>query len=87
MLYHGVAYYPELWPESEVDSDIAQMKALGINVVRMGEFAWAKIEPEEGKVSLDFFVRVMDKLNAAGIKTVFCTPTATPPIWLTYGHA
>jgi beta-galactosidase len=84
--YHGAAYYPELWPESNVDHDIQQMKALGINVVRMGEFAWSTMEPDEGRISLDFFLRVMDKLNAAGIKTVFCTPTATPPIWLMSGH-
>lgn len=85
-LYHGAAYYPELWPDSEIDRDIAIMRELGINVVRMGEFAWSKMEPDEGKISLDYFVRVMDKLHAAGISTVFCTPTATPPIWLIHGH-
>lgn len=85
-LYHGAAYYPELWPDSQIDEDIAIMREVGINVVRMGEFAWAKMEPDEGRISLDYFVRVMDKLHAAGISTVFCTPTPTPPIWLTHGH-
>jgi len=85
-LYHGAAYYPELWPESDVDRDVVEMKKLGINVVRIAEFAWAKMEPDEGKISLAFFRRVMDKLQAAGIQVVLCTPTATPPIWLTYGH-
>ena len=85
-LYHGAAYYPELWPESEIDRDIAIMRATGINVVRMGEFAWAKMEPDEGRISLDYFVRVMDKLHAADIGTIFCTPTATPPIWLIDRH-
>jgi beta-galactosidase len=84
--YHGAAYYPELWPEENVDGDIARMKEEGINLVRMGEFAWAKMEPQEGSISLDFFIRVMDKLHQAGIGVVFCTPTATPPIWLSYGH-
>lgn len=85
-LYHGVAYYPELWPEADVERDIAEMRKLGLNVARMGEFAWAKMEPEEGEISLDFFRRVMDKLHAAGIQVVLCTPTATPPVWLTHGH-
>src|SRR5690349_9794622 len=85
-LYHGVAYYPELWPEAAIDRDIAEMKKLGINVARIGEFAWAAMEPEEGKISLDFFIRVMDKLRAAAIDVIFCTPTPTPPIWLTHGH-
>jgi beta-galactosidase len=85
-LYHGAAYYPELWPAKEIDRDIAIMREVGINVVRMGEFAWAKMEPDEGRISLDFFVSVMDKLHAAGIGTIFCTPTPTPPIWLVHGH-
>ena len=42
----GVAYYPEDWPESEMDYDIAKMKELGISVARIGEFAWKKMEPE-----------------------------------------
>ncbi len=85
-LYHGAAYYPELWPESDVDRDIVEMKKLGINVVRIGEFAWAKMEPNEGQISFEFFRRVMDKLHAAGIEVVLCTPTAAPPVWLSYGH-
>lgn len=85
-LYHGVAYYPELWPEADVDRDIAEMKKLGINVARLGEFAWATMEPSDGKISLEFFRRVLDKLHAADIRVILCTPTATPPIWLTHDH-
>ncbi|HXQ80259.1 MAG TPA: beta-galactosidase [Opitutaceae bacterium] len=85
-LYHGAAYYPELWPETDIDRDIAEMKKLGINVVRIGEFAWARMEPNEGDVSLAFFQRVLDRLHEAQIDVVLCTPTATPPVWLSYGH-
>lgn len=85
-LYHGAAYYPELWPESLQDEDIAQMLRLGLNVVRMGEFAWAAMEPDEGAIDLSFFARAIDRLHAAGMRVVLCTPTATPPIWLTHGH-
>lgn len=85
-LHHGAAFYPELWPSAIVEEDIASMKRLGLTVARMGEFAWAKMEPDEGKIDLSFFVDVMDRLHAAGIGTVFCTPTPTPPIWVTDGH-
>ncbi|WP_440903364.1 beta-galactosidase [Catenovulum sp. SX2] len=85
-LYHGVAYYPELWPEEDIDRDIAEMKKLGINVARMAEFAWSTMEPEEGKIDLSLFKKAMDKFHAAGINVVLCTPTATPPIWLIHGH-
>jgi len=85
-LYYGAAYYPELWPEKDIDKDIRYMKRVGITVVRMGEFAWAKMEPKPDKIDLDFFVRVIDKLYRNGISTIFCTPTPTPPIWISHGH-
>lgn len=85
-LVHGVCYYPELWPAEDVDRDIVEMKALGINLIRIGEFAWSSMEPEEGKISTRFFREVMDKYHEAGLSVVFCTPTPTPPVWLTHGH-
>lgn len=81
-IYIGAAYYPELWDESEVDKDIERCKALGINTLRVGEFAWGSMEPREGVFNLDWLIRVVDKLYAAGINTVMCTPTATPPRWM-----
>lgn len=85
-LYHGAAYYPELWDNKIIEEDIELMKKVGINVVRMGEFAWSQMEPEEGKIDLTFFGEVVDKLYENGISTIFCTPTPTPPIWITYNH-
>lgn len=85
-LYYGAAYYPELWPEAAIAEDIDHMRKTGINCVRMGEFAWGTMEPNEGQISLDFFVGIINRLHAAGIGTIFCTPTPTPPIWLSHGH-
>jgi beta-galactosidase len=85
-LVHGVCYYPELWPEEDIDRDIAGMTKLGINMIRIGEFSWSSIEPREGEISTAFFRKVLDRFHAAGISVVFCTPTPTPPIWLTHGH-
>ncbi len=80
----GAAYYPETWDNTSiVDDDIAKMKYLGINIVRIGEFAWGTMEKEEGKFDFSFFRFVMDKMYEAGIGVVFCTPTPTPPKWLT----
>jgi len=85
-LYHGAAYYPELWDENVMNEDIEMMKQTGINVVRMGEFAWSSMEPNEGQFDLSFFMNVITKLYENGIETVMCTPTPTPPIWFTDGH-
>ncbi|MGG7620274.1 beta-galactosidase [Bacillus coreaensis] len=85
-LYHGAAYYPELWDEKVIDEDIKLMKQVGINVVRMGEFAWSSMEPEEGKFELSFFVKIIERLYENGIESVMCTPTPTPPIWFSHDH-
>lgn len=81
-LFLGAAYYPEMWDEAEVDRDIARCRELGINTLRVGEFAWGKMEPREGEFDFSWLLRVVDKLHGAGIYTVMCTPTATPPRWL-----
>lgn len=85
-LYYGAAYYPELWHEEAITTDIRYMLELGINVVRMGEFAWSTMEPNENDISLDYFAATIDRLYDAGIETVMCTPTPTPPIWMSHGH-
>ena len=74
----GAAYYPEVWPESEVEKDIARMKEAGINLVRVGEFAWGKMEPEEGVFDLGWLERAVDKLTAAGIDVIMCSSTTAP---------
>ena len=53
--YLGVAYYPEDWPEEEMERDFARMKEIGINVVRIGEFAWHRMEPKPGEFDFSFF--------------------------------
>lgn len=82
MKYIGAAYYPELWDVSEVDKDIERCKRLNINTLRVGEFAWSKMEPAEGKYDFDWLENVIEKLHSNGIYTVLCTPTCTPPRWL-----
>ncbi len=81
--YLGAAYYPEDWPLEQIDADIELMLQAGMNVMRVGEFAWARMEPEEGRYDFDWLQLVVDKLAQAGIATILGTPSATPPIWLT----
>lgn len=81
--YLGVAYYPEDWDVPEMDRDIEKMCSIGINVARIGEFAWRKMEPADGEFDFSWLHTVVDKLKNAGIGVIMCTPTATPPIWLT----
>ena len=82
----GVCYYPEHWPETLWADDARRMAELGIAWVRIGEFAWSRIEPEPGAFDWAWLDRAVETLAAAGLKIVMCTPTATPPKWLVDAH-
>lgn len=85
-LYLGSAYYPEHWPEARWADDIRLMQEAGMNVARLGEFAWSTMELAEGQYEFDWLERAIEQLAAAGISTVLGTPTAAPPAWLTQAH-
>jgi beta-galactosidase len=78
----GVCYYPEHWPESCWREDARRMREAGIAVVRIGEFAWSRLEPESGRYDFNWLARALDILHEAGLRVVLGTPTATPPRWL-----
>ena len=78
----GVCYYPEHWDKSLWQDDLRRMKEYGIEIVRIAEFAWNKFEPHEGKFTFDFFDEFMDLTLKEGMKVIFCTPSATPPAWM-----
>lgn len=82
-LVMGTCYYPEHWPEKLWKEDLLRMLDTGIEVIRIAEFAWNKVEPVEGTFTFDFFDRFLDLAEEVGMKVIFCTPTATPPAWLT----
>ena len=95
-MFFGVDYYPEHWvypyggspehPEARWERDLEFMVEAGVNVVRMGEFAWGLYEPEEGKYDFEWMRRAMDLFGRADIKVVLGTPTAAPPVWLAKKH-
>ncbi|MGI9402311.1 MAG: beta-galactosidase [Rhizobiaceae bacterium] len=78
----GVCYYPEHWPEEIWVEDARRMTELGLTWVRIGEFAWSRLEPARGVYEFDWLERLINILAEAGLKVVLGTPTATPPKWL-----
>ncbi|MEF2074063.1 beta-galactosidase [Consotaella aegiceratis] len=79
----GVAHYPEHVDRSCWERDAERMAKAGVRVVRMGEFAWHMFEPREGCLDFSLFDDAIASLAGYGIDTILCTPTATPPRWLT----
>ncbi|KRM30430.1 beta-galactosidase [Agrilactobacillus composti DSM 18527 = JCM 14202] len=79
---YGAAYYYEYLPYDRLDKDIEMMQAANINVVRIGESTWSTYEPQEGVFDFSKLDKVVDAMNAAGIKVIIGTPTYAIPTWL-----
>jgi beta-galactosidase len=82
-LWLGAAWYPEQWPPSAWEKDLSLMQAAGINVVRVGEFAWSRLEPAPGQYDFGWLARAIRMAARHHIAVVIGTPTDAPPIWLT----
>jgi len=82
----GVAWYPEQWPEQRWPTDLDTMRTAHMNVVRIGEFAWSRMEPADGRFDFAWMDRAIAAASARGLKVVLGTPTAAPPAWLTAAH-
>lgn len=78
----AVAYYPEHWPQHRWEEDAELMRNAGVETIRLGEFSWSVIEPEEGLFDFGLLDRAINLFGHYGIRTILCTPTATYPAWL-----
>ena len=82
----GVCYYPEHWPEEMWSDDARRMVETGLTWVRIGEFAWSRLEPEPEWFDWGWLDRAIEVLGDAGLRVVLGTPTATPPRWMLARH-
>ena len=78
----GVCWYPEQWPRERWGTDARGMAAMGLSRVRIGEFAWSRLEPEPGRFDWEWLDSAVELLAGAGLGVILGTPTATPPKWL-----
>jgi beta-galactosidase len=83
-MLHGGDYNPDQWlryPEVLAE-DLRLMQAAGVNAVSLGIFAWAALEPEEGRYTFDWLDRTMDDLHAHGVSVALATPSGAKPAWM-----
>lgn len=78
----GVDYYPEQWNSELWKEDAVLMAKTGVRLVRMGEFAWSRLEPREGEFNFGWLDEAVSVFARQGISVVLCTPTSCPPLWL-----
>ncbi|GAB1822599.1 beta-galactosidase [Herbidospora sp. RD11066] len=82
----GGDYNPEQWPREVQEEDVRLMREAGVTMVSLGIFAWALLEPAEGRYEFGWLDEVVDRLHAAGIAVNMGTPTAAPPPWFSLKH-
>ena len=78
----GAYYYPEHWPRKQWERDIGNIAKMGFDFTHFGEFAWAFMEPEEGKYDFEWLDEAVAIASKNGLKVIMCTPTPTPPAWM-----
>ncbi len=82
MIKIGVDYYPEHWDKRLWSQDADLMKKTGVKVVRLAEFSWSRLEPEEGKFNFEWLDEVVKLFDERNIGVILCTPTNCPPLWM-----
>ena len=87
-LLHGADYNPEQWENYPgiIDQDIAMMQQAKCNVMSVGIFSWAKLEPQEGVFEFGWLDSILDKLYAAGIHVFLATPSGARPAWMSQAY-
>ena len=85
-LFYGGDYNPEQWPEEVWHEDVRLMNEAGVNLVSLGIFSWAKLEPRPGEYTFDWLDRIMDLLAGHGVFIDLATATASPPAWMARHH-
>ncbi|MFE2884801.1 beta-galactosidase [Streptomyces sp. NPDC059272] len=85
-LAYGADYNPEQWPREVWDEDVRLMREAGVNIVSVGIFSWARIQPARDEWDFGWLDEIMDLLHAGGIGVDLATATASPPPWLSTEH-
>jgi beta-galactosidase len=85
-LAFGGDYNPEQWPPEAHVEDRALMRRAGVDLVTLGVFSWAWLQPTADTWDFGWLDKQMDELHAAGIRVDLATATASPPPWLTHRH-
>ena len=81
-IYYGGDYNPEQCSPETRREDVRLMRRAGVNLVTVGVFSWAQLEPREGEFDFGWLRSVLDLLGEADIGVDLSTPTASPPPWV-----
>ena len=83
-LIHGGDYNPDQWlgyPDA-LKEDVRFMNLAGVNSASVAIFAWAALEPEEGKYNFEWLDETFDRRWKAGVRVILATPSGARPAWM-----
>lgn len=83
-ILYGADYNPEQWLDYPdiLEKDVELMKQAHCNIMSVGIFSWAKLEPQEGQFDFKWLDQVLDRLHAHGVSVFLATPTGAKPAWM-----
>lgn len=81
-LWHGADYSPEQWTPDIWQEDMRLMRLARCNVMSVGIFAWAALEPEEGCYRFEWLDQVLDLMAENNVYALLATPSGAKPAWL-----
>ncbi|HVN16889.1 MAG TPA: beta-galactosidase [Anaerolineales bacterium] len=85
-IVYGGDYNPEQWSPETWQEDARLMQEAGVNLVSLGIFAWAKMQPAADTYDFSWLDQIMDLLHKHGVRVNLATPTASPPPWLVHRY-
>ena len=79
-LLHGADYNYEQWLDYPdiLEEDFRLMREANCNVMSVGIFSWAMLEPAEGQYDFEWLDQLMDTLHENGIQAIFGNNPAVP---------
>lgn len=83
---YGGDYNPEQWPEEIWEEDMRLFKLAGIDEVTLNVFSWAALQPSEDTYNFEKLDKIMDLVEANGLKVFLATSTAAHPAWMAKRH-
>jgi beta-galactosidase len=83
-LLHGGDWNPDQWLHEPgvIEQDFALMEKAGCNAFSVGIFAWATLEPEEGRFELAWLDEILNGLAKRGFNALLATPSGAKPRWM-----
>ncbi|MFE4478846.1 MULTISPECIES: beta-galactosidase [Streptomycetaceae] len=85
-LLYGGDWNPEQWPEQVWAEDVKLMAEAGVNLVTVGVFSWARLQPDADSWDFGWLDRLFDLCHRHGVAVDLATATASPPAWLVRAH-